>query len=191
MQLTPDEIQSLYETYGASLYDGEAVTQLEHALQAASLAESEDAPNTLIAAALLHDLGHILEARNQDRDNAFPTTDHRHQLAVVPFLQHSFPDAMIEPIKMHVDAKRCLCALDANYFSTLSPASVHSLALQGGIFNEAQVTRFEQRPHAQAALRLRRWDDLAKVPRRSTPNLTHFMHYVHQVYQPVATATTK
>jgi len=191
MQLTPDEIQSLYETYGASLYDGEAVTQLEHALQAASLAESEDAPGTLIAAALLHDLGHILEARNQDRDNAFPTTDHRHQLAVVPFLQHDFPDAMIEPIKMHVDAKRCLCALDASYFSTLSPASVHSLELQGGIFNETQVAEFEQRPHAQAALRLRRWDDLAKVPRRSTSDLTHFMRYVHQLYQPILAATTK
>jgi len=109
---------------------------------------------------------------------------------VIPFLQHDFPDAMIEPIKMHVDAKRCLCALDPGYFSTLSPASVHSLELQGGIFNEKQVAEFEQRPHAQAALRLRRWDDLAKVPQRNTPDLAHFMRYVHQVYQPASTVTT-
>lgn len=186
MALTPEDIQSLYETYGASLYDGEAVTQLEHALQAAYLAESEGASDTLIAAALLHDLGHLLEARNRDRDNAFPDVDHRHQLAAIPFLQHGFPDAVIDPVKMHVDAKRCLCAIDADYFSTLSPASVHSLGLQGGIFSQAQVAAFEQRPHARDALRLRRWDDLAKVPGRLTPELTHFMQYVQKVYQPSA-----
>jgi len=188
MPLTPEDIQSLYEQYGASLYDGEAVTQLEHALQAACLAEAERAPDPLIAAALLHDLGHILEARNQERDNAFPDVDHRHQLAAVPFLQPRFPESVIEPVKMHVDAKRCLCAIDPDYFATLSPASVHSLGLQGGKFSQVQVEQFQQRPHAQDALRLRRWDDLAKVPQRATPDLEHFMHYVNKVYQPAAVA---
>ncbi len=190
MALTPEDIQSLYEHYGASLYDGEAVTQLEHALQAACLAEAERAPDSLIAAALLHDLGHILEARNQERDNAFPGVDHRHQLAAVPFLQPGFPDAVIEPVKMHVDAKRCLCAIDPDYFGTLSPASVHSLGLQGGKFSQAEVEQFRQRPYAQDALRLRRWDDLAKVPQRTTPDLAHFMHYVKKVYQPAAISLT-
>jgi len=188
MPLTPEDIQSLYEQYGASLYDGESVTQLEHALQAACLAEAERAQDSLIAAALLHDLGHILEARNQERDNAFPGVDHRHQLAAVPFLQPGFPESVIEPVKMHVDAKRCLCALDPDYFATLSPASVHSLSLQGGKFSQVQVEQFQQRPYAQDALRLRRWDDLAKVPQRATPDLAHFMHYVKKVYQPAAVA---
>ncbi|MGX9936101.1 phosphonate degradation HD-domain oxygenase [Advenella kashmirensis] len=188
MPLTPEDIQSLYEQYGASLYDGESVTQLEHALQAACLAEAERAQDSLIAAALLHDLGHILEARNQERDNAFPGVDHRHQLAAVPFLQPGFPESVIEPVKMHVDAKRCLCALDPDYFATLSPASVHSLSLQGGKFSQVQVEQFQQRPYAHDALRLRRWDDLAKVPQRATPDLAHFMHYVKKVYQPAAVA---
>ncbi|HLU04873.1 MAG TPA: HD domain-containing protein [Advenella sp.] len=188
MTLTPEDIQSLYERYGASLYDGEAVTQLAHALQAACLAETEHAPDALIVAALLHDLGHLLEARNQERENAFPGVDHRHQLAAVPFLQAGFPDSVIEPVKMHVDAKRCLCAIDPDYFGRLSPASVHSLGLQGGKFSQAQVEQFQQRPYAQDALRLRRWDDRAKVPQRKTPDLAHFMHYVKKVYQPAPVA---
>lgn len=188
MQLTPDDIQSLYEQYGTSLYGGEAVTQLAHALQAAQLAESEGASDALITAALLHDLGHILEARTQQRDHHFPVVDHRHQLAVVPYLQPAFPDAVIEPVKMHVDAKRCLCAIDPDYFATLSPTSVHSLGLQGGTYSDTQADMFLQRPYARDALRLRRWDDLAKEPQRATPDLAHFMQYVRKVYRPNAAA---
>ena len=177
------EIRSLYIDYGAGLYGGEAVTQLEHALQAATLAEAAGATDTLIAAAFLHDLGHILEARDKSRDPAMPTIDHRHQLAVVPYIHHLFPDAVIEPIKMHVDAKRCLCAIDDGYFSTLSPSSVHSLSLQGGIYSQAQAEQFRARPHAEAALRLRRWDDQAKVENLSTPDVDHFMRYLETVSQ--------
>ena len=186
MPFTPEKIRSLYEHYGATLYDGEAVTQLEHALQTACLAETQGASDSLIVAALLHDIGHLLEACNRDRDNAFPDVDRRHQLAAVPFLQAGFPDAVIEPVKMHVDAKRYLCAIDSGYFATLSPASVHSLGLQGGKFSQAQVEQFRQHPHAQDALKLRRWDDLAKVPQRATPDLQYFMRYVEKVYQPMA-----
>lgn len=172
------EIHALYADYGADLYSGEAVTQLAHALQAATLAESAGASDTLITAALLHDLGHILEARAKHRDHAMPAIDHRHQLAVVPYIGGLFPDAVIEPIKMHVDAKRCLCAIDGDYFATLSPSSVHSLGLQGGIYTTEQASAFQARPYAADALRLRRWDDQAKVEDLHTPPLAHFMQYL-------------
>lgn len=183
MNLSLDDIQSLFEKHGASLYGGEAVTQLEHALQTAALAESEGAPHYLIAAALLHDLGHIIQVQQQESAELDQETDHRHQVFVLPFLQESLPAAVLEPIRMHVDAKRCLCAIDETYFSTLSPASVHSLELQGGIFSEDQVETFMQQPYAVDAIRLRRWDDLAKVPGQPTPDLTHFLTIVANIQE--------
>jgi predicted HD phosphohydrolase len=97
---------------------------------------------------------------------------------VLPFLRPILPDAVLEPIRLHVDAKRCLCRVDAGYYDSLSPDSVRSLALQGGIFSDAEADAFLQRPYAEDALRLRRWDDTAKVEGKPTPGLDHYMDVV-------------
>ena len=88
---------------------------------------------------------------------------------------------MLEPIRLHVDAKRCLCAIDADYFSTLSADSVRSLKLQGGIFSEEEADEFLRKPFAQDALSLRRWDDLAKRPERATPPLDHYIQLIERL----------
>jgi predicted HD phosphohydrolase len=110
-----------------------------------------------------------------------PEKDDLHQYVALPFLRSLFPDAVLEPIKLHVDAKRYLCAVDAAYWEALSPASKHSLVLQGGAFDAAQVHAFEALPFCQEAVRLRRYDDLAKVPGAPTAGLAHFSQTMARV----------
>ena len=107
--------------------------------------------------------------------------DDLHQFMALPFLRPLFPDAVLEPIRMHVDAKRYLCLIDPGYWADLSPASKHSLELQGGTFVESEAKVFIQQPYASEAVRLRRYDDLAKKPRKVTPPLSHFESYFIQV----------
>lgn len=171
MAMTLDEIVGLYEKRGAAQYGGEAVSQLEHALQCASLAEAAGAASPLVAASLLHDLGHLLAGRPHELGN---DADDGHQNTVLPFLRGVFPDAVLEPIRLHVDAKRHLCAVEPAYWDALSAASRHSLTLQGGRFGVAESERFLAQPYARDAVALRRWDDLAKVPGRATHGLGHF-----------------
>jgi phosphonate degradation associated HDIG domain protein len=173
MALTLPDIERLFATHGQIEYSGEGVTQLEHALQSAQLAEREGAAPELITAALLHDLGHMLNLQGET-----PTArgiDDQHQYFAVPFLRGLFPAAVIEPIRLHVDAKRALCALEAGYYDALSEDSKRSLALQGGTYSPADAAAFRARPHAEEAMRLRRWDDAAKIPGASTPSLAHFL----------------
>ncbi|MEK2606248.1 phosphonate degradation HD-domain oxygenase [Burkholderia arboris] len=176
MALTVEEIHGLYREHGHVTYSGEPVTQLEHALQSALLAEEAGAGEALVAAAFLHDLGHLLN--RQGETPSARGIDDLHQYYVLPFLRPLFSDAVLEPIRLHVDAKRCLCRTDAGYFESLSPDSVRSLALQGGIFSEEETTAFLQRPFAEDALRLRRWDDTAKEEGKVTPDLDHYMEIV-------------
>ncbi|KVC54379.1 phosphonate degradation HD-domain oxygenase [Burkholderia stagnalis] len=176
MALTPEEIRGLYREHGHVAYSGEPVTQLEHALQSGLLAEEAGADDALVAAAFLHDLGHLLN--RQGETPSARGIDDLHQYYVLPFLRPILPDAVLEPIRLHVDAKRCLCRIDAGYYESLSPDSVRSLALQGGIFSDAEADAFLQRPHAADALRLRRWDDTAKVAGKATPDLDHYMEIV-------------
>ncbi|MDR5838161.1 phosphonate degradation HD-domain oxygenase [Caballeronia sp. LZ034LL] len=176
MALTLDDIQHLFDTHGSMAYSGEPVTQLQHALQSATLAEQAGASRELIVAALLHDLGHLLNQQGET-----PTErgiDDLHQYYALPFLRPLFPDAVLEPIRLHVDAKRCLCAIDASYHARLSADSVRSLQLQGGVFDDEAAHAFLARPYAQDALALRRWDDEAKDASRVTPGLPHFMEMV-------------
>ncbi|KWI95573.1 phosphohydrolase [Burkholderia ubonensis] len=176
MALTLEEIRSLYQEHGHVAYSGEPVTQLEHALQSGLLAEEAGADDALVAAAFLHDLGHLLN--RQGETPSARGIDDLHQYYVLPFLRPLLPDAVLEPIRLHVDAKRCLCRTDAGYFESLSPDSVRSLALQGGVFSEEEAAVFLRRPFAEDALRLRRWDDMAKVEGRATPDLDHYMEIV-------------
>ena len=153
-----DALIELFQRRGAQHYE-EAVTQTEHAIQTAELARAAGAPPTLVAAALLHDVGHLLEPEDRELMRA---RDLHHEELGARLLANWFGPAVTEPIRQHVPAKRYLCAVEAGYLAALSPASVHSLELQGGVMSAAEVARFEAMPgHAEAAL-LRRWDDLAK-----------------------------
>jgi gamma-butyrobetaine dioxygenase len=163
----------ILEAQGGSAYHGEAVTQLEHALQAAALAEQAGAAPELVAAALLHDLGHLLVA---DEPEA------AHEELGARWLAHYFPPAITEPIRLHVPAKRYLCAAEPSYLQSLSAASLASLRVQGGPFTPEEARAFREGPHAEAALALRRWDEAAKVPGLATPDLEHFRPYLEQTW---------
>jgi phosphonate degradation associated HDIG domain protein len=167
-----EEIILLYQNKGGRAYEGEGVTQLEHALQSAQLAEQAGASPELICAALLHDIGHLLNDRGET-----PTlrgVDDLHQYVALPFLRQGFPEAVLGPIRLHVDAKRYLCATRPEYYSQLSEDSKRSLELQGGVFSPADAERFIRQPYAADAVAVRLWDDAAKVSAAPTPDLLHF-----------------
>ena len=179
-----DEIQTLFEEHGGSLYGGEAVTQLEHALQAAMLAENEGAGPALITAALLHDIGHLLHDLPDDAPEA--GIDDVHEELAYHWLRSHFGDEVTEPVRLHVDAKRYLCAVEPDYWDSLSGVSQQSLALQGGSFTMDRARAFEQNPYFEDGVRLRRWDDRAKILGLETPSLEHFLSYVRQVHRAAA-----
>lgn len=154
-------------------YGGEAVTQLEHGLQAAMFARRRGADAELVTAALLHDVGHLLHELPDDAPD--DGIDDRHELAAVPWLADRFRPAVVEPVRMHVDAKRYLVAVDDTYAGRLSPPSIRSLELQGGPMSAEEHRSFESSPHFAAAIDLRRWDDAAKVPGLVTPALDEFV----------------
>ena len=167
-----DEIVRLFQSRGDAAYVGEAVSQTEHALQSAQLAEAEGAPDSLVVAALLHDVGHILH--DLPDDVAEHGIDDCHEEVGRTWLEGHFGPEVTEPVRLHVAAKRYLCAAAAGYHAGLSAASQRSLALQGGPMSADEVARFTAHPHHQAAVRLRHWDDLAKVPGLAVPGLEHY-----------------
>jgi phosphonate degradation associated HDIG domain protein len=171
--LSFEDIEQLFAERGDEQYSGEPVTQLEHALQSAALGEAEGASDALVTAALLHDLGHLLH--NLGDTPSLQGVDDVHQYRVLPFLRGLFDDDVIGAIKLHVDAKRYLCAMRPGYFESLSADSKRSLVLQGGIFSAAQAAAFIAQPGADGAVRVRIWDDLAKAEEMVTPPLSHFL----------------
>jgi phosphonate degradation associated HDIG domain protein len=173
MALSLSDICLLFARKGGRAYEGEGVSQLEHALQTAAQAEAAGAPGALVAAALLHDLGHMLN--DQGDTPTLRGVDDLHQFAALPFLRPTFGDDVLEPIRLHVDAKRYLCSTRPQYFASLSADSKRSLALQGGVYSAAEAGAFIARPYAADAVRLRLWDDLAKVSGAATPPLAHFV----------------
>lgn len=179
MKLTPDLIADLLRQRANGLYGGEAVTQLEHALQCATLAQQEGASPSQIIAALLHDLGHLV---NED------DTRQPHEKLAAQMLAELFGPAVTEPIRLHVEAKRYLCATDAGYWSGLSPMSQRSLIWQGGPFSQDEARSFISQPHAANALRLRHWDDAAKVVGATTPALDDFLTLMASVMLPATEA---
>ena len=179
MALSIPDICALFDAKGARMYSGEPVTQLEHALQTAALAESSGADAALITASLLHDLGHML---NDQGDT--PTQrgiDDVHQYFALPFLRPLFTDDVLEPIRLHVDAKRYLCATRPGYHDALSTDSKRSLFLQGGVYADAEASEFAARRGASRAVELRLWDDAAKSAGMKTPPLTHFVPIMEAV----------
>ncbi|HEX3658029.1 MAG TPA: HD domain-containing protein [Pirellulales bacterium] len=171
-----EQVLRLFRQRGDSQYGGEAVSQREHALQAAMFAEQAGAEPSLIAAALLHDVGHLLHVLADDAPDH--GIDDRHEALAAAWLQQRFGPPVVEPVRLHVAAKRYLCAVDREYAAQLSPPSVQSLALQGGPMTPEEVTAFEAGPFFAAAVRLRRWDEAAKVVDLPTPDLEHFCSYL-------------
>jgi len=157
-----EDLIALYDGPSASrLYD-EAVTELEHALQCAALAVRAGATDALTAAALLHDVGHLLLADNVALTDEL-TVDRHHESAGARYLAPHFPPSVTAPIALHVEAKRYLCASEPGYLASLSPSSVRSLALQGGPMDEHEAAAFERQPGFADSVAVRRWDDQGKI----------------------------
>ena len=179
MSFSLADINALFDSKGDRAYAGEPVSQLEHALQTAQLAEEAGAGAALITAALLHDLGHLLN--DQGETPTLRGIDDRHELVAITKLRLLFGENVLAPIRLHVAAKRYLCARGdglmsgAQYLAQLSADSVRSLALQGGVFDAVQADAFIVQPYAADAVRLRRWDERAKVAGKSTPPLSHYL----------------
>lgn len=171
--LTLTDIAELYRRRGGEQYSGEPVTQLQHALQCAALAEAEGADDEIVTAALLHDLGHLVHDLGDTP--SLRGIDDGHQHAALPLLQELFGPRVRGAIGLHVDAKRYLCATEPGYLERLSADSQRSLVLQGGVFDAAQAQRFAARTGAFEAVNVRRWDDLAKSADMATPLLEHFL----------------
>lgn len=221
--LQVDDLIALYRNYGARQYGREAVSQLEHALQCAHLAETAGAAPALVAASLLHDVGHMVwhsmpvtvtgknaaGTKNGARkgpmqgllDHLAAGQSHEYQHTPVEqaallrgkrandlhehraqwFLENLFGPEVLEPIRLHVEAKRYLCYADSGYWDILSPESKHSLEVQGGPHDEERAHRFARMVHAGDAVQLRRWDDSAKVPGTRTPDLEHYKKILEAV----------
>ena len=166
-----DEIRAAFTRRGGDTY-GEGVSQLEHALQCAACAERDGAPPALIAATLLHDIGHLIHELPQNV--ADQGIDTQHESLGSAFLSQHFGPAVSEPVRLHVAAKRYLSASEPGYFDVLSEASKLSLRLQGGPMDPEEQAKFGGERFFKEAVALRRWDDEGKVVGMKTPDLAYF-----------------
>jgi predicted HD phosphohydrolase len=168
------DIRWLFENRGAERHASHrmpGVTQLEHALQTATLAEAAGAGDAIVTAALLHDLGHMMCMDAED----FHGVDDLHEYRALPLLRAAFDEAILGPIKLHEDAKRLLSMTEPDYYAALTAHEKRALQLQGGPFSGEDAARFVRMPYAREAIMLRRWDDRASVPGGVTRNLDHFL----------------
>ena len=170
---TPEDVLDLLTSRGGESYFGEPVTVLEHCLQSAHFAQQAGSSDALIVAALLHDLGHLLH--DDDEDVAAQGRDTRHEELGDRALGPHLPASVTEPIRLHVAAKRYLCALDLDYLGALSPSSLLSLGLQGGPMSQAEAAAFIHQPFAADGVTLRRWDDEAKIPLLTVPDAKSYL----------------
>jgi len=176
------EVLSLYEPLGTRAYFGERVSMTEHGLQAAHFARVQGAPDTLVVAALLHDVGHLLDSIPDAIEDWI--SDARHEEVGARWLARCFTADVFEPVRLHVPAKRYLCATDPHYLAQLSAASVHTLKLQGGPMSPTEVARFEEQPCHREAVRVRRWDDQGKVAGLKTPGLREYAALIDSLARP-------
>ena len=174
-----DRIFEIFERNGQDAYFGEDVSQLEHALQAAHFAREIGASDDLVAAALLHDIGHLLHG--MEEDVADRGVDACHERVGNAWLRKYFGPGITEPVRLHVAAKRYLCAVDPAYLELLSLASLQSLHLQGGPMNARDVLTFEDNPYWEAAVLLRQWDDRAKIVGLEVAGLSSYRMLIERV----------
>lgn len=170
---TPEAVVELMKSRGGESYFGEPVTVLEHCLQAAFFACQANSSDTLVVAALLHDVGHLLH--HEGEDIADQGIDTRHEELANELLSSHLPADVIEPIRLHVAAKRYLCFADAAYLDALSPSSAVSLGLQGGPMSKEEAEALLALPFAHEAIALRHWDDDAKIPELSVPQIDSYL----------------
>jgi len=169
----------IFERRGPEAYLGESVSMADHMEQSAACAVAEGASNAVVVASLLHDIGHFsgefpLDALEQGIDNY-------HQDSGAKILAQFYPADISEPVRLHVAAKRYLCAVDSEYFAKLSPASVNSLHLQGGKMSDAEIQQFEATAHHQAAIQLRRYDDEGKVAGLTIRKIAHYRELLQEM----------
>jgi [1-hydroxy-2-(trimethylamino)ethyl]phosphonate dioxygenase len=177
-----ERISSLLTLKAGGQYGLSDINQRQHALQAAWLAEKLGCSDALVAASLLHDIGHLVH--DLGNNPAEGGVDDLHEDRGHAFLQAWFGPDVTEPVRLHVAAKRYLCATEATYFSKLSRDSVVSLALQGGPMSAAEVAAFDAIPQAADAVMLRRFDEQAKVRGLETPPVEHFLPYLERCLLP-------
>jgi predicted HD phosphohydrolase len=182
-----DVIDDLFGRHGCLLHADSRrgpVTALQHALQCAQLAEWAHAHMPLVGAALLHDIGHLLAA---DLPRCGGATDDPYAQRAAPLLAGGFGPDLVDPVKLHVPAKRYLARRDTRYAGTLAPAALQALERAGGPMRRDEAVAFESLPHAMEAVQLCRWDDLATVPGKPTPRLDYYLVLLEQVLaEPVA-----
>jgi phosphonate degradation associated HDIG domain protein len=173
-----DEIFAVFDRRGSDAYFGESISMTQHALQAAYFARRDAAPPALVVAALLHDLGHLVEFVSDDL--ADWKDDAHHEEVGARWLASRLRTEIAEPIRLHVPAKRYLCATDDTYVAMLSQASVATLKLQGGPMSQAEVLQFETDPYCKNAVSVRRWDDRGKVAGLRAPGLNEYRHLIEE-----------
>jgi len=174
-----DEVVGLFAGRGGGAYFGEPVSMLEHMLQAAHFAEHDGAAPSLVIAALLHDIGHLLE--DVPEDIADWHSDAKHEELGARWLAPRFGAEVSDPVRLHVPAKRYLCATEPAYFAKLSSASVITLKLQGGPMSTEEVRAFEREAYFREAVRVRAWDDRGKEPELRTRSLGSYRSMLRDV----------
>lgn len=178
------DLETLYAERGARRYGLNSISQLEHALQGAALSVAAGDGDALVVATLLHDIGHMIHHLGESP--AARGIDDRHEILAAKQLAKLFGPDVVEPVRMHVDAKRYLCAAEADYFARLSPDSVRSLALQGGPMSADEMRAFEAQPFWREALKLRRYDEGAKVPGLDVPGFEAYATRIAATLRPQA-----
>lgn len=183
-QKTTDEIMSLYESYGGAEYAGEKVTQLEHMVQAAQLAEAQGFEEEVVLAAFLHDIGHISEAAKGDESmsasrgmDGFGIKDHE-ELGAAFLRERGFSKKIVRLVESHVEAKRYLTVKDPAYYAQLSEASKKTLEYQGGPMTPEEAAAFEQYPLFDLIISMRKWDEQAKIEGQALPDLQHYRRMI-------------
>ena len=171
-----DGLESIFTTRGAWEYLGEEVSIAEHMIQAAMRAEESSPSDLLIVAALLHDIGHLVQTQSEAED-----WDRDHDVVGAAYLAPHFGPAVVEPVRLHVQAKRYLCLVEPGYRERLSPASVHTLSLQGGVMSTQEAKTFESNSHHRGAVQIRRWDDSGKNEGISIRTFSHFRATIERV----------
>ena len=166
------EIISVFENKGGANYSGEAVTQLEHACQAAQLAEKDGNDDEVVLAAFLHDLGHLLDEDQEEMDG-YGVKDHE-VIGANYLRERGFSDKLIMLVNAHVEAKRYLCAVNQRYYDNLSHASKMTLLFQGGPMREDELDVFERNPFKNLIIKMRSWDEEAKHENVPLPDLNLF-----------------
>jgi 2-amino-1-hydroxyethylphosphonate dioxygenase (glycine-forming) len=173
-----NEIMSFYEEYGGEEYAGEKVTQLEHMVQAAQLAEEQGFDEEVVLAAFLHDIGHICEAAHIDNEmDGFGIKDHE-QIGADFLKARGFSKKIVRLVESHVEAKRYLTFKYPEYYEQLSNASKKTLEYQGGRMHEDEANAFEKYPLFGLIIQMRRWDEEAKIEHKPLPDLSRYRQMI-------------